>query len=70
MLAGRVLAHVLKDFPEVEIKKVEFLTNRASAREMGVGSIPALVFEDRTLKGILLTPSKIRSFLGSLPSAS
>ena len=66
MVAGRALKGLLKDFPNIEVNKVEFLTNRADARKDGVKRIPALVYGDRKLTGMLLTKGKIRQFLESI----
>ena len=54
---------MLKDFPEIEVEKVEFLTNRAAARDAGVSTIPSLVYGDRKLRGVVLTKGMIRRFL-------
>ena len=50
----------------MEIEKVEMLTNRARARKARVRLIPALVYEDKKLSGVLLTKGKIREFLESI----
>ncbi len=54
------------DSPEYEIDRVEFLSNRASARAAGVKRIPALVYGEKKLTGVLLTKGRIREFLNSL----
>lgn len=54
------------DFPDIEVNKLSFVTNRSLAKEAGVRSIPALVHGDRRLTGVLLTKGKIRQFLESL----
>ncbi len=64
--AGRVLASLVKDFPDIEVNKVSFVTQRALAREAGVKSIPAMVSGDKKLTGFVLGRGKIRSFLESL----
>jgi hypothetical protein len=56
----------LKDFPEVELEKVGFISNRARVREAGVKTIPALVSGDRTLTSMFMTKKKIREFVESL----
>jgi len=61
-----LLRRALRRHPDVEVTKVEFLTNRDRAREAGVESFPALVAEGRTLTGFLLTPAGIERFLDSL----
>ena len=65
-MAGRALARILDDFPDIKIDKVEFLSNRALAREAGVKTIPSLVYGENKLSGFVLTKGKIRSFLESL----
>jgi predicted DsbA family dithiol-disulfide isomerase len=67
-MSGIALRSVLKKHPEVELKKVEFLRDRALARKAGVRSIPTLVADGRSLAGIVLTPAKIERFLASLAS--
>ncbi len=65
-MASRALARILDDFPDIKIDKVEFLSNRALAREAGVKTIPSLVYGENKLSGFVLTKGKIRSFLESL----
>lgn len=57
---------MVKDFPDIEVKKVGFIAHRAVAREAGVNSIPTLVYGDKKLGGVLLTKGKIRHFLEQL----
>ncbi len=65
-MASRALARILDDFPDLKIDKVEFLSNRALAREAGVKTIPSLVYGENKLSGFVLTKGKIRGFLESL----
>ncbi len=65
-VSGLALRHALRKFPDIELTKVELLTNRGRAREAGVRSIPALVAGGRTLTGIILTPGRIERFLASV----
>jgi|TARA_B100001964_G_C14109721_1_gene543179 hypothetical protein len=65
-VAGLLLSQLGSEFPDLEINKVEFLTNLRQSREKGVRSIPTLVYEDRQLGGFILTKNKIRRFLQSL----
>jgi len=65
-MASRALARILDDFPDIKIDKVEYLSNRALAREAGVKTIPSLVCGENKLSGFMLTKGKIRSFLESL----
>lgn len=67
-VSGLALRKALRAHPDVEVTKVEFLTNRDRAREAGVTSIPALVAGGRTLTGIILTPARIERFLASIAS--
>lgn len=60
------LSQLLRDFPEIEVTKVEFLTNSKRAKEDGVRSIPTLVSGDQALSGFLLSKKRIRTFLESL----
>ena len=65
-MASRALARILDDFPDIKIDKVEYLSNRALAREAGIKTIPSLVYGENKLSGLVLTKGKIRSFLESL----
>jgi len=65
-----VLRRVLRNHPDVEVTKIEFLTNRRRAFDAGVKSIPALVAENGMLAGIVLTPKRIERFLESLTAGS
>ena len=67
-ISGLALRRVLRRHPDIELRKVEFLTNRERAREAGIRSIPALVAEGRSLTGIVLTPARIARFIESLAS--
>lgn len=67
-VTGRVLRDVLREHPDIEVTKVEYLGNRAQARNDGVQSIPALVAQGRSLTGFVLTRGKIERFLQSLVS--
>ena len=69
-LTSVMLRGVLARHPGIEVKKVEFLTNRARARRDSVTTIPALVAGSRTLTGIVLIPSRVERFLGSLTVAA
>jgi len=68
-VSGIALRRVLERHPQIEVRKVELLTNLARARQSGVSTIPALVCGDRSLTGIVLTPGRIERFLASLGSA-
>jgi len=65
-LSGVWLRQALRQFPEIEVEKIELLTNRDRARSDGVRSIPTFLADDRKLCGFLLTKKRIRMFLESL----
>jgi hypothetical protein len=65
-VAGLSLSRVLPEFPEIELEKIEYLTNFAAAKKEGVKSIPTLKSGDKLLGGFLLTKKRIREFLASL----
>ena len=63
MLVDRVLAKLIKDFPEIEIERVDVLTHPALTWNDGIRMIPALKNKERVLSGILLHEEEIRRFL-------
>jgi hypothetical protein len=65
-MAGLSLGQLRDEFPDIEIEKLEILTNRVRAREDGVRQVPALVHGERRLSGLFLTKKKIRQFLESV----
>ena len=65
-MTGLSLSRVLRDFPDVEVKKVEFLKNIGRSRKEGVRMIPTLVSGDNKLSGMDLGKKRIRHFLESL----
>lgn len=65
-MAGLSLSRLLRDFPDITLKKVEYLANLGSSRKEGVRSIPTLVCGDKKVSGILLSKDRIRQFLESL----
>jgi len=67
-LSGLALRRALRRHPDIEVTKVEFLTNMDRAKRAGVRSIPALVAEGRSLTGTVLTPTRIERFMKSLAS--
>ena len=67
---GLALGRILRQYPDVELRRVEFLTNRTRARSDGVRSIPALVAQGRSLTGFVLTKGRIERFLESLSGAA
>ena len=65
-MASRALVRILDDFPNISVHKVELLTNPARSLKAGIRSIPSLVCDDKSLKGMFLNEQKIREFLDSL----
>jgi hypothetical protein len=65
-VTGLSLSRALREFPDITLEKVEYLTNLADARKQGVLSIPTLVSGDKRLRGIVLGKSKICRFLEAL----
>ena len=65
-MAGISLSHLLGDFPEIKVNKVEYLANARRSRKDGVRSIPTLVSGEKTLSGFYLTKKSIHRFLQSL----
>ena len=65
-MAGLSLSRLLHEFPDVTVKKVEYLANLGRSREEGVHSIPTFVSGEKKLGGFYLTKKKIHQFLESL----
>ena len=65
-MAGLSLSKLLRDFPGIDLKKVEYLTNLRTARREGVKLIPTLKSGDKKLSGFLLSKNAMREFLESL----
>jgi predicted DsbA family dithiol-disulfide isomerase len=65
-LAGLFLSRLLPEFPDIQLEKIEYLTNLGAAKRAGVQAIPTLVSGDRKLTGQLLGKRRIRQFLESL----
>ena len=63
-----VLASVLKEFPEITIKPVEFLKNIKAAKDQGIKTIPSLLYGDRKFSGVVFTKKRLREFFSSLES--
>ena len=68
-IAGRSLAQLRDEFPDVVLEEVEYLANLRRARAEGVRTIPALVSGERALSGFYLTKRSIRRFLAELQGA-
>lgn len=65
-MASRALAHILEDFPNISIHKIEVLTSPGQSLKAGIYSIPSLVSGNKSLKGLFLNEKKIRTFFESL----
>ena len=65
-MAGLFLSSLLRDFPDIEVEKVEYLVNLVGAHKAGVRQIPTLISGGEKLAGFYLTKSSIRRFLQSL----
>lgn len=63
MLASRVLAHLKKEFPDVEIDEIEVTTQPLRVLRDGVTMIPTLVHEGQKLAMLMPSESKIRDFI-------
>ena len=63
MLVGRELTKLQKKFPELQIEKVDILTNPGRTLKDGVRMIPTLKAGDKKLTGIYLTSAQVREFV-------
>ena len=63
MMADRALSKILKDYPEINIEKIDIVTNPARAWKDGIRMIPALKSGNEILSGILLGEDEIRKFI-------
>lgn len=62
-MAQKALDELLKDRDDVQIEKVEIITNPLRALQDGVKIIPTLISGNERISGILLSRKKIKSFL-------
>ncbi len=62
-MAGRALASLKEEFPDLEITKVDVTLHPGKALQAGVRMIPCLIIDDKKLSGIMLSKERIRSFL-------
>lgn len=63
---SRELKKLEKEFPEIEIKHIEVLKNRAYSKENRIQTIPSIKIHDAVIGG-LLSGKKVREFvLGKL----
>jgi hypothetical protein len=65
-VSGLLLKRALRKHPDIQVIKVELLTNRDRARRDGVKSIPTLLANGRKLAGVILTSRGIEQFLESV----
>lgn len=65
-MAGLSLSALRREFPDLQVEKVDILADRGRARADGVRTIPTLVSETGRLAGFYLTRRRIRKFLASL----
>jgi hypothetical protein len=63
MLVGRELTKLQQEFPKLQIKKVDILTNPGRTLKDGVKMIPTLKAGDKTLSGIFLSSAQVREFV-------
>ena len=56
----------VRKHPDIEVTRVEVLTNRDRARRDGVNRPPPGIADGRTPAGIILTPRAIEQFLEQL----
>lgn len=62
-MAGRALASLKEEFPDLQITKVDVTLHPGKALQAEVRMIPCLIIDDKKLTGIMLSKEKIRSFL-------
>ena len=62
-MAGRALAELEKEFPDLNITKIDVTLHPMIAWQEGVRMIPCLMDGDKMLSGIMLSKDKIRSFI-------
>ncbi|NNF12306.1 MAG: hypothetical protein HKN72_03745 [Gemmatimonadetes bacterium] len=67
-MASRSINELLPDYPEIQVERVEYLTNLKRARREGVRTIPTLVEEGGGLQGFYLTKARIRAYFDDLTS--
>lgn len=70
MMADRALTRLTKDFPGIEVERVDILSHPGLAWQAGIRLIPALKSGDQLLSGIFLTEKDIRQFLEEVASST
>jgi len=63
MLVGRELTKLAKEFPQLEIKKVDILSSPVQSLQQGIRMIPTLQAGEQRLSGIFLSGKEIRAFV-------
>ncbi len=63
MIVSRVLDQQAKEFPQLEIERIDILASPMRALKAGVRIIPTLMAGDRKLSGFLLSAEQIRKFI-------
>jgi hypothetical protein len=63
MLAGRELTKLQQEFPQLQIEKIDILSNPGRSLKDGVKMIPTVKAGDKTLSGIFLSSAQIRKFI-------
>jgi len=65
MMVDRVLTRLKGKYPDLEVEKIDILTNFRRTINEGIRMIPALKSRDRILSGIILNEKEIEEFLSS-----
>jgi glutaredoxin len=60
---SRELANLKKEFPELEIKAIEIITNMSYAREQGVKGIPFIKMGENKMGGKVIPSHVVREFV-------
>lgn len=63
MNVTRELANLKREFPELEIKSIEIISNMTYAKEQGVKGIPFLKIGEAKLGGKIIPSHKVREFV-------
>lgn len=63
MLVSRALTRLHETYPDLEIERVDVVTQPGRAWQEGIRMIPSLRCGDRILSGIYLSEEQIRHFI-------
>ncbi len=66
MMAGRELAKLKPDYPDLEVEEIDVVAHPATAWKDNIRMIPALKSDDLVLSGIFLSGERIKKFLKKL----